>query len=179
MGMQVLARHFGETRRFAWRGRSKRRESSGQVGFGPLTFELPVKQSQHRNVALRNRFCGRIIANEMADHPARNPDNCWNRTCISSYVVEHVGIERGCPSSRRLAFARHGNYFPDERQGLGWYSYSLNVVLCWGFTGFRLLKMCLDVTGLVLLYFVLFSRKVDRPSRNAGRAMSPLPDHQR
>jgi hypothetical protein len=48
--------------------------------------------------------------------------------------------------------------------GLGWYSYSLNVVLCWGFTGFRLLKMCLDVTGLVLLYFVLFRAKSTAPA---------------
>jgi hypothetical protein len=43
--------------------------------------------------------------------------------------------------------------------GLGWYSYSRNEPSCWGFTGTRLLKLCLDMTGLVLFYFVLFRAK--------------------
>ena len=43
--------------------------------------------------------------------------------------------------------------------GLGWRAYLLNEVSCWGFSGIRLLKLCLDVLGLVLLYFVLFRSK--------------------
>jgi hypothetical protein len=40
--------------------------------------------------------------------------------------------------------------------GLGWYGYSLTQAWCWGFTGFRLVKTCVDAIGLVLLYFVFF-----------------------
>jgi hypothetical protein len=43
--------------------------------------------------------------------------------------------------------------------GLGWYGYSQNEVWCWGLTGFRLLKSCLDAIGLMLLYFVFFRAK--------------------
>jgi hypothetical protein len=43
--------------------------------------------------------------------------------------------------------------------GLGWYGYSQGVVWCWGLSGLRLLKSGVDVTGLVLLWFVFFRPK--------------------
>jgi hypothetical protein len=43
--------------------------------------------------------------------------------------------------------------------GLGWYGYLHNVVWCWGFSGLRLLKTCVDAIGLVLLYFIFFRAK--------------------
>lgn len=43
--------------------------------------------------------------------------------------------------------------------GLGWYGYSQHMAVCWGLSGLRLCKVCLDVVGLVLLYFVFFPAK--------------------
>jgi hypothetical protein len=43
--------------------------------------------------------------------------------------------------------------------GLGWYGYSQNVLWCWGFAGLRLLKLCIDAIGLVLLCFIFFRAK--------------------
>jgi hypothetical protein len=40
--------------------------------------------------------------------------------------------------------------------GLGWYAYMHGGIYCWGFTGLPLLKLSLDVIGVVLLYFVFF-----------------------
>ena len=45
--------------------------------------------------------------------------------------------------------------------GLGWYVYAQNMVSCWGLTGLRLLKTCVDGIALVLLYFVFFRAKPD------------------
>ena len=47
--------------------------------------------------------------------------------------------------------------------GLGWYGYSQNGAWCWGFTGLRLLKLCIDAVGLVLLYFIFFHLKPVAP----------------
>jgi hypothetical protein len=38
--------------------------------------------------------------------------------------------------------------------GLGWYGCLQHVGWCWGFTGLRLLKLCVDAIGFVLLYFL-------------------------
>jgi hypothetical protein len=43
--------------------------------------------------------------------------------------------------------------------GFGWYTYSRNQLSCWGFSGIPLVKLCMDVTGLLLLYLVLFRTK--------------------
>src|ERR1700739_123839 len=44
--------------------------------------------------------------------------------------------------------------------GLSWYGYVHNRAWwCWGLSGLPLLKFCLDVIGLVLLFFVLFRMK--------------------
>jgi hypothetical protein len=48
--------------------------------------------------------------------------------------------------------------------GLGWYVYAHSRILCWGFSGPPLLKLCLDVTGLVLLYFIWFRMKPTSPT---------------
>ena len=48
--------------------------------------------------------------------------------------------------------------------GLGWYGYSQKMAWCWGFTGLRLLKTCMDAIGLVLLYFV-FRAQSTAPTR--------------
>jgi hypothetical protein len=48
--------------------------------------------------------------------------------------------------------------------GLGWYTYAHSGILCWGLTGPRLLKFCLDVAGLVLLYFIWFRMKPTSPT---------------
>jgi hypothetical protein len=48
--------------------------------------------------------------------------------------------------------------------GLGWYGYSQNMVWCWGFTGLRLLKSCIDLIGLVLLYFIFFRAESTAPT---------------
>ena len=52
--------------------------------------------------------------------------------------------------------------------GLGWYGYSLTQAWCWGFTGFRLVKTCVDAIGLVLLYFVFFRTKSSAPKEAMG-----------
>ena len=39
--------------------------------------------------------------------------------------------------------------------GLGWYGYALHMPYwCWGFKGLRLLKLCIDAIGFVLLYIL-------------------------
>jgi hypothetical protein len=43
--------------------------------------------------------------------------------------------------------------------GYGWYRWQHDRAVCWGFSGLPLLKFCLDLIGLVLLYFVLFRPK--------------------
>jgi len=43
--------------------------------------------------------------------------------------------------------------------GIGWYAYAHNQIGRWGFSRFPLLRFCLDVIGLVLLYFILFRMK--------------------
>jgi hypothetical protein len=44
--------------------------------------------------------------------------------------------------------------------GLGWYGYSQHMPYwCWGLSGFRLCKLCLDLIGLVLLYFIFSQAK--------------------
>jgi len=43
--------------------------------------------------------------------------------------------------------------------GLSWYGLAHHRLWCWAFTGIPLLKLILDVTGLVLLYFSLFQAK--------------------
>jgi len=48
--------------------------------------------------------------------------------------------------------------------GLGWYCYAHGWVLCWGFKGPPLFKLCLDVAALVLLYFILFRVKPTPPT---------------
>lgn len=49
--------------------------------------------------------------------------------------------------------------------GLGWYGYSQHMPYwCWGLSGLRLFKLCLDLIGLVLLYFVLFHAKSTIPT---------------
>lgn len=50
--------------------------------------------------------------------------------------------------------------------GLGWYLLLHNRVLCWGFGGLPLLKQCLDIIALVLLYFVWFGRARARSSES-------------
>jgi hypothetical protein len=47
--------------------------------------------------------------------------------------------------------------------GLGWYGYSQTQAWCWGFTGLRLVKTCVDAIGLVLLYFVFFRTESTTP----------------
>jgi len=47
--------------------------------------------------------------------------------------------------------------------GVGWYGYSQNAAWCWGFSGLRLVKSCVDAIGLVLLYFVFFGAKPTAP----------------
>ena len=47
--------------------------------------------------------------------------------------------------------------------GWSWYAYAHHRIWCWGFSGLPLLKFCLDVIGLVLLYFVLFRMKSTSP----------------
>ena len=43
--------------------------------------------------------------------------------------------------------------------GLGWYGYSQGVAWCWGLSGLRLIKTCVDAIGLVLLFFVFIRAK--------------------
>jgi len=43
--------------------------------------------------------------------------------------------------------------------GLGWYGYSQGAAWCWGLSGLRLIKSCVDAVGLVLLLFVFFRAK--------------------
>src|SRR5579872_3375477 len=43
--------------------------------------------------------------------------------------------------------------------GLGWYGCLQHVGGCWGFTGLRLLKLCVDAIGFVLLYFLYIHLK--------------------
>ena len=48
---------------------------------------------------------------------------------------------------------------------IGWYAYAHPGIHCWGFTGLPLLKLCLDVIGVVLLYFVFFGASVSSQGR--------------
>lgn len=43
--------------------------------------------------------------------------------------------------------------------GLGWYLYAHYRLACWGLTGLPLLKLCLDMLGIVLLWFTWFRVK--------------------
>ena len=52
--------------------------------------------------------------------------------------------------------------------GLGWYGYSQHGGWCWGFTGLRLVKSCVDPVGLVLIYFVFFRTKSSAPKEAMG-----------
>jgi hypothetical protein len=51
--------------------------------------------------------------------------------------------------------------------GLGWYGYSQHEVWCWGFSGLRLLKTCVDALGLVLLYIFFFRAKSIAPTETS------------
>jgi hypothetical protein len=49
--------------------------------------------------------------------------------------------------------------------GLSWYGYTHNLIWCWiyGVTGFELFKWSLNAIALVLLFFVLFHKKLPFP----------------